>query len=249
RMPLWRPVKGDSSRSATIDAQVQRKVVSSRPASARRPIRSPGVVDLSMGGKMGAHLSAPSLYLRGPNTYVGPVPALTASGVARRFRGAGPRPPEPEVPSSPAEELRAILRRLRGSREPELPLADAPRHTESAVSKTASDAVGPSPQGRMRGAGSAQGASLFGAATQQVEDVVARRSPGGPVVVQRQVSEPISGRSGADMFAQRAAEPDDEDEESGDTEFDVTELARRVFPRVKRLLRLERERLPRASIR
>lgn len=221
------------------------------------------MIDTTLRSRVGSHLAAPALYARGPDTYIGPVPALTASGVARRFRAAGAQPAPPEAPTGPtgpAEELRAMLQRLCESPEPDLPLANVSQNAVR-VSGVGVERQELPPHPQVRGGGPAQRAGLeqrdgsTDEFVRPVQDVVARRGPDGPVVVQRQAAEPVSSRAGSDVLVQRAvavgaaATMADDDQDSGGVDGDVVELARRVYPYVKRLLRLERERLPRGGLR
>ena len=232
------------SLSSAPSPAISRTVAKARPKAGKGAPRpaAPGI-RLSALRHIRARVTSPALYSRSPDIYIGPSASLTIPGLKSTYQvqrradvrhGLRMRSQRP-TPPSPATHLWAIYEAWKAQDE-RLPLARPPQPATSSTPTRPSKArSGP------------------GSTIQPRELSLPLPLPPVPQPPQLQVSpsetiqrEPATivgtlvQRDTVADVVQRAEGEDSESEE----ELDLAELAERIYPLVKRLLAIERERMP-----
>ncbi len=221
RVLLRKPVRPASRRVARTPSKV-------KPRPARAEPRRPGI--------------APPT--RDSHVYVGPRPSLTLLDLesAHLVRRTPASVPPSRSPESPLERMQAFFEAREGRGEEAMVLPFLPRPA-SPGSSSRPPGTEPATAAPSSGAG-LPGQPSLPLARPSAPRTPSERPPASPVVVQRQPAPPaISSFGEAPLpqgtVVQRAGE------QAGQPETpDLPDLAREVYPFIKRMLLIERERVP-----
>ena len=235
-LPISRHLQLQYKKPAGVRQRTSPRVVRMmrRPTIARKLDRAPS--------RARPRATLPSLYSRGPNVYIGPRSSLTllrrkAASMARRHPASAQS--GFQMPGSPVEPPPGFGKL--GSDE-RMVLPPPPR--------PASPAPQPRPARAQAGPAQAKPARATPASASppaQVPLPLARPpavQPAQAEVIQRQPEDSSISSVGEAVSAPDTIAPEAEDEESGVEEIDLGQLARSIYPLVKRLLAIERERMP-----
>jgi len=199
--------------------------------------------------------ATPALYARGPDVYIGPSRSLAVSGLdptyqAKRQASAQTgvqMPSQMMAPSSSKLHPLALLEAWKAQDEDRLPLASPPQPAPPRSPARPLQAR-PTPTTQARPGSVAQ--------PREPSRPPARPLPPQPEpvqierpqlqlplaeTIQRQPAPAVGAFVPQDIVVQRAEGEEEVDEPE---ELDLAELSRRVYPLVKRLLAIERERMP-----
>ncbi len=243
RLPLSKPPAPASSRTAGVRRKVRPGLVKMkrRPLTTRR-------LDRAL-GRVRSRIASPALYTRSPDVYVGPGPSLTLSGLESthldRTRPASIRSISRTVESSQVQALFEVGR-ARGDARMTLPLPLRPAPASSGSSARSSRAKAD------RSGQQAKAITVPSIASQPDElslplaPLPAPRSAPAEVIQRQPVSPGTSLIQEAEPLPPTIVQRAEGSRTSGDSggEPDLKELAQRVYPLIKRMLVIERERRP-----
>lgn len=200
--------------------------------------------------------ASPALYAKSPDVYIGPSRSLTISGLdpanqARRRAGARPSDQMPsQMVGSPLSKIHplALLEAWKAQDKEQLPLAfppqpKPPRSPANALQAQPAPATQPSFGSVIQPGGPFQPPPARPLPPQPDSAQVEQPQLQLPLAetIQRQPTLAVGAFVPQDIVVQRAEGEEESDEPE---ELDLTELSRRVYPLVKRLLAIERERMP-----
>ena len=229
--PISRHLQLQYKKPAGVQRRTSPRVVrmTHRPTIARKFDRGPS--------RARSRATLPSLYSRGPNVYIGPKSSLTllrrkATPMARRQPASAQA--GFQIPGSPVMPLPGFGKL--GSDE-RMVLPPPPRPASPAAQPRPAQAQAEPAKATPASASPPDQSPLPLARPPAVQ-------PARTEVIQRQPEDSSTSPVSEIASAQDTTVPDVEDEESEVEEIDLPQLAQRIYPLVKRLLAIERERMP-----
>jgi hypothetical protein len=194
----------------------------------------------------------PTLYARGPDVYIGPSRSLAVSGLDPTYQASAQ--PSVQLPSqmagSPLSKFHplALLEAWKAQEKEQLPLAfppqpKPPRSPARSLQAQPIQATQPRLGSVVQPGGPFQPPPARPLPPQPDPAQVEQPQLQLPLAetIQRQPAPAVGAFVPQDIVVQRAEGEEEDDEPE---ELDLTELSQRVYPLVKRLLAIERERMP-----